>query len=104
MTPNQKSQFFATLTGVCELYGKSATPELLALYWQLLVGYDLMEVQRAFQAHAMNPDTGQFMPKPADVVRHIDGGSQTRAAMAWQKVDKALRCVGAGTRWCLTIR
>ena len=96
MQASQQNQFFSMLTGVCELYGKTASPQLMALYWSLLQGYDLADVQRAFGQHAMNPDTGQYMPKPADVVRYIDGGSQSRAALAWQKVEKAMRTVGGG--------
>lgn len=96
MTPNQKSEFLSMLTGVCELYGKVASPEFMALYWQLLAGYNLEDVQRAFHAHAMNADSGMYMPKPGDIVRYIDGGSQTRAARAWVKVDRAMRCVGGG--------
>ncbi|AOY00114.1 DUF6475 domain-containing protein [Jeongeupia sp. USM3] len=94
MTSDQQDDFFALLTGVCELHGKVASPEFMALYWQLLSRYELADVQRAFHAHALNADTGQFMPKPADIVRHIDGGSQTRAGKAWALVDQALRCIG----------
>lgn len=96
MNSSQKKQFFSTLTGVCELYGKKASPELMLLYWATLECYELDDVKRAFQAHAVNPDNGQFMPKPADVVRFLDGGSQTRAAKAWAKVHYAMRCIGGG--------
>lgn len=95
MTPNDFDQFSGMFNGVCELYGKKSSSDLEALYWQLLKGYSLQDVTRAFHQHAMNPDSGQFMPKPADVVRYIDGGTHTRAAKAWAKVDKARRSVGA---------
>lgn len=96
MNQNDKRNFANTLIGVCELYGKQASPEFIALFWDLLCGYELEDIQRAFRAHALNPDAGQFLPKPADIVRYIDGGSQTRAARAWAKVEKAMRTIGGG--------
>jgi len=44
--------------------------------------------------HLMNPDTGQFLPKPADIVRMLGGRTLDRALMAWAKVDKAVRQIG----------
>ncbi|WP_051305070.1 DUF6475 domain-containing protein [Chitinilyticum litopenaei] len=96
MTPHDQAHFFELMGGICELYGKVASPQFMAIYWSALQQYELADIRRAFNAHALNPDTGQFMPKPADVVRYVDGGSQTRAAKAWAKVDKAMRCVGGG--------
>lgn len=96
MTQDQFDDFSAMLTGVCEMYNKSASPELIGIYWQLLNRYELADVQRAMHQHARNADTGQYMPKPADIVKFIDGCSQSRAGTAWLKVDRAMRSVGGG--------
>jgi len=96
MKDNEEGEFLTQMTGVCELYAKKSSPQFLALYWQALKVYELEDVKRALRGHMMNADNGQFMPKPADIVRYLDGGSTTRAAKAWAKVHYAIRCVGGG--------
>jgi hypothetical protein len=56
--------------------------------------FEWVDVKAAFEAHARNPDCGQFFPKPADIVRFIEGNGETRALKAWAIVEKALQCVG----------
>ena len=87
-------QFSATITGVYQFYGKEASSFALDVWWQAMRGYDLVAVKDALGRHAMNPDTGQFLPKPADVVRMIDGGTADSALVAWSKFDRAVRSVG----------
>lgn len=94
MTEHDRPAFYATMTGLFEMYGKRASPELLEIYFGALTAYDLHDLQRAANHHALDPDAGQFMPKPADFVRHIDGSKQTRAMRAWSLVDRAIRQVG----------
>src|SRR5439155_23069574 len=44
--------------------------------------------------HEMNRDNDQFVPKPAAVVRMLQGSSQDSALMAWAKVIKAITRFG----------
>lgn len=94
MLDAERPQFYAMLTGLFELYGKKASRELFALYYGALKAYDLSDLSRAANQHALDPDAGQFMPKPADFVRHIEGSKQTRSMRAWTTVDRAIRAVG----------
>lgn len=82
------------LTSVGELYGKPVGEFAISLWWGALKDYDLKSVQEALSRHVRNPDSGQFMPKPADVVRMMQGSTQDLALSAWAKVDKAVRHVG----------
>ncbi|MDX2165091.1 MAG: DUF6475 domain-containing protein [Gammaproteobacteria bacterium] len=95
MKPEEKTEFVKLFTGIAELYGKNISPYLFEIYWYSLEKYSLHEVKTAAQLHAVNPDVGQFMPKPADFVRYIEGKSQERALFAWQKVISAMKLVGA---------
>ena len=95
MKPEEKAEFSRLLTGVAELYGKNVSPYLFEIYWYSLEKYSLDEIKRAMRLHTVNPDVGQFMPKPADFVRYIEGKSQERALFAWQKVVSAMKLVGA---------
>jgi hypothetical protein len=94
MLEHDRGNFYALMTGLFEMYGKRASPELLEIYFGALTAYDLADLARAANHHALDPDQGQFMPKPADFVRHIDGSKETRAMRAWSLVERAVRQVG----------
>ena len=79
------------LAGMSELYGKALSKPLVQLYWELLSPYSFDQVEQAFQSHMMDPDCGQYFPKPADLIRLIDGSTQAQALIAWSKVTKAVR-------------
>lgn len=94
MNPRDREAFAKLMVGVAELYGKPISPELISIYWDGLSEHELDEVRLALNLHMRNPDTGQFMPKPADVIRFLTGNTLTQAMRAWQKVDQAVRHVG----------
>ncbi|REG85619.1 DUF6475 domain-containing protein [Marinomonas pollencensis] len=91
-------QEFAEVWGAAwSMYGKSVSPQLLSIAFEALRAYSIEEVRIGLTRHIQSPDTGQFFPKPADVIKHIDGNSGSRAMVAWTKVEKAVRQVGAWT-------
>lgn len=77
MKARDKQGFAQTLTAIADLYGKPLSDAGLQIWWSALEGYSLAKVQQALSAHVKDPDRGQFMPKPADVVRKIDGPKPT---------------------------
>lgn len=87
-------RFLTILTGVADYYGKALSEGVIQLYWQGLQQYDIEAVEKAFWDHTQNPDNGQFMPKIADIARAMQGRTQDQAAIAWSKVDQAVRRVG----------
>lgn len=87
-------QFDQMMQAIAGMYAREMTPGLLSLYWQGLKHLDLAAVRDALNRHVANPDTGQFMPKIADVNRMLAGTTQDSALMAWAKVDRAVRQVG----------
>ena len=94
MQSHELDQFSDLLIGVHELYSREMTPFAIKIWWEALQGYDLPAVSLALSRHVQNPDNGQFVPKPADVIRMLGGTSQDRALQAWAKVDRAVRVVG----------
>lgn len=86
--------FRAGVSGVYGFYGKEVSSFALDIWWTALNGFELDAVKQAFNLHVVNPDTGQFPPKPADIVKMLHGNSQDLAYSAWTKVDKAVRLVG----------
>ena len=94
MQPNDFTAFRELLAGVHDFYTKDLSEFALSVWWEALKPFDYQAVSQAMSRHITNPDTGQYMPKPADVVRLFGGRTQDRALMAWAKVDRAVRSVG----------
>jgi hypothetical protein len=87
-------KFHDGIAGVMSFYGKSLSAFALDVWWTALKVYDLAAIVDAFNRHLANPDAGQFAPKPADIIRILQGSSQDAAFGAWAKVDLAVRRVG----------
>lgn len=100
MTPSDRERFAHCLLAAAEVYGKSVSDAVSSVWWDALKAYDIGAVEGAFRRHFSNPDSGQFMPKPADIVRIVAGSSQDGAMIAWAKVDKAVRQVGPYASVC----
>jgi len=95
MQPSQHPEFCKMIYSLAELYGqKKPSDFVIALWWNALKNFDISVVRQALSAHVTNPDNGQFMPKPADVVRLLGGTTQDRALVAWSRVAEAVRRVG----------
>jgi hypothetical protein len=94
MKISEKADFLKLVGDVHGFYGKPFNPFSGAVWWESLKAYDFAAVSQAFSRHAVNPDSGQFCPKPADVVRMIGGTSADAALLAWSKVERAIRSVG----------
>lgn len=89
-----KTRFAKAMSALAEYYGKELSEGVISLYWQGLEGYDIADIEAAIGRHLQNPDSGQWMPKIADIVRMIEGSTQTSAAIAWAKVMRAVGRVG----------
>ena len=87
-------KFHDGIAGVMGFYGKSLSRFALDVWWTALKSYELPAIIDAFNRHLANPDAGQFAPKPADIIRMLQGSTQDSALRAWAKVDRAVRSVG----------
>jgi len=95
MNTNEKPDFAELLTGIAGVNNKIFSKSMVDVYWRSLKSYSWADVQRAFQAHIDNPDGGEFMPKPADIRRLLEGSGQDRALSAWTKIEKAITDIGS---------
>ncbi|KMQ75283.1 DUF6475 domain-containing protein [Marinobacter subterrani] len=94
MNTNDMEAFDQIWSEAHEVYGRKPEPRVVYMVFQALISFPLQDIERALCRHLTNPDTGQYPPKPADIVRLIQGSSQTTSGEAWAKVDRAIRCVG----------
>lgn len=87
-------QFTVIWLATCELYGKKPSDAAIGLAFRALVRYDLADVRRALDAHINDAGDGRFMPKPADLVKHIEGDPESRSLRAWTLVEESIGRVG----------
>ncbi len=72
MKSTDNASFAVMLTGIMkDVYEKPVSPTLINLWIASLKPYELADVQAAFERHLIDPQAGQFPPKPADIVRQL---------------------------------
>ena len=94
MTPNDHSAFVALVADVHAFYRRDFSDFSAAIWWNALKPYEFDAINDAIGRHSVNPDSGQYMPFPADIVKMLQGSTQDAALVAWAKVDRAVRSCG----------
>ncbi|MDQ2139568.1 DUF6475 domain-containing protein [Alcaligenaceae bacterium B3P038] len=94
MQEKDKARFSSLIGNVYAFYRQDISEFAIGVWWQAGKPFEYDEVADALNRHCVNPDNGQFMPKPADVVKMLQGSTKDGALIAWSKVDKAVRQVG----------
>jgi Domain of unknown function (DUF6475) len=95
MRASDKTYFQALLTDAMAFYRQDLSTFALSVWWAACESFDLEQVRKALTAHAMDPEHGRFAPKPADVVRILQGTHTDRSLMAWAKLHRAIGRVGS---------
>lgn len=95
MTDQDKREFKELITSVLAFYRQDASTFALQVWWAACEHYDMEQVRRALNAHAVDPERGQFAPKPADIVKALAGTKTDRARVAWGKAFDAMQRIGA---------
>jgi hypothetical protein len=100
MTPADKPAFVAALVGACEVTGAELSEAGFGLWWSLVEPHPIEAFAAAIRAHLADPDHGQFMPKPAEILARINQGGQTKRAIrdqaerAWANVQHGMQRAG----------
>ena len=100
MSPTEAPKFRETIADVYSFYRQEITDFALSVWWEAMKPFDFEAVRDALNRHAVNPDNGQFLPKPADVVRLLGGSNLDRATLAWTVVQRACHHVGTYESVC----
>jgi hypothetical protein len=88
-------EFARLLTDVMAYYRQDASKFTTNLFWNACQSFDLDQVTKALNSHAMDAERGVYPPKVADIVRVLAGTVTDRAALAWGKTLEAMSSVGA---------
>lgn len=91
---NERIAFNKLMTLAFNTYGRAVDGDMQDLYFNLLRGYALQDVTLAVHAHFSDSEVGQFWPKPADLIRKIQGSKGSRALQAWDVAIQAVRDFG----------
>jgi hypothetical protein len=92
-----KQQFAALLGDVMAFYKQDTSPFALRVWWLACEKFALEQVAKAFTQHMTDAERGVFPPKPADVVRQLEGTATDRSMLAWGKLYEAMGRIGAYT-------
>ena len=102
MKNEDKLAFFDLMMAAGEVYGREVTQPMAAIYFSALANVSIEHVQEAMMAHMQNPDSGQFFPKPADLIKQMTGTTkqqdaaiEDRAAIAWACIERDIRRIGS---------
>lgn len=95
MNSDDTTAFASLLSDALAFYRQDVSSFALGVWWQACSPFSLEQVRKALTAHALDPERGQFAPKPADLVRQLQGTHADRSLIAWGKVLDAIQRVGA---------
>ena len=71
MTKDDYPAFISAWRSAMSIYGKDLEQTTGATIFALLMHYSLDDIAEALDSHLCDPNSGQFPPKPADIVRNI---------------------------------
>ena len=96
MEQSQYDQLVDALNAAADTVVKRRPTELaLGMYWKTLEQYELGAVLSGIALHMQDTEAGMFMPKPADIIKQIEGGGDERSLLAWTKLERGVTQVGS---------
>lgn len=98
------SEFNEALFGCFETLGKPMPSDAALRMWHGMIKHADISYADAIKAlgrHMYDPDVGQFLPKPADIIRQLHGTSKQQqqalelaSTTAWARVREAIGRIG----------
>lgn len=94
-TPEEKKRFLALMTGISDYYRQPISKMALKIYWEGLRQFDYESIERAMWQHTQSTDdAGKWLPQISDLKIMMHGRTADQAALAWSKVNMAVRQIG----------
>lgn len=66
-------EFAELMKATLSVYGKDSSKPVIRLYWNAVGSFDISLIRRALSQWITDPEQGRFAPKPADIIRNIQG-------------------------------
>ncbi len=90
-----KKRFAELMAGLAQTFVTDISTQDLENYWRFLRAYPIASIEKAILAYCVSPEGHKFMPKPGEIVAALNGKNSEKSLLAWTKVIKAIRKVGA---------
>ena len=94
-------EFAEMMVGAWAMYERELRPQSQALMFRALEHLTLERVKDGLNRHMRDAKAGQYPPKPADVIRQLEGTSEdaklddeSQARAAWEQVLREVRRTG----------
>ena len=94
MNKSDRNKFLAILETLHTMHDKQGSKVLIDLYWSVMKPYSIEKFTTAVENHISDPDKGMFFPKPADLIKVMQGDTNKAASKAWQSVIRRLERLG----------
>ena len=101
MNDQDKSRFKTALTMIANTYDVEFRNDKIVMWWKLFNRHDIDQFEAAVLAHITDPDEGMFNPKPAHIIKRMNGSSkqnkestEERAEIAWADIYGQIGRIG----------
>lgn len=95
MTRDEQQRLLQTLAGVYAYYERELTEFAVSVWVEDLQAFAIDAIERAFTAHRRDPQRGQWLPKSADILRHLTPVDGEAGALAWTQLMAEVRSCGS---------
>ena len=96
MKANEFKKFEIMINQTADLIGRPRLTEgAINLFFDFLKRYTFEQILQGLALHMNDPQKGQYMPKPADIIAALVGDPEALASQAWAKVNDAVTRTGA---------
>lgn len=102
MTENDGNKFKELITAINVTYGEEFTQPQTLLWWNMFKPYPIEAFEQAVYQHMADPEQGMFSPKPANIMKFINGTTkqneqaiEDKADIAWLTITGEIKRIGS---------
>ncbi len=102
MNKQDEPKFKELIAMITATYEHEFNPTQIKLWWNLFKPHSIQDFEKAVYQHISCPDTGMFTPKPANLMKFINGTSKQneqviddKAEIAWHTIEGEIRRIGS---------
>lgn len=93
MNSNDEIKFKELLTVIPETYGEVFTQAKTLLWWKIFKPYSIEQFENALYLHISCTESGMFSPKPANLMKFINGTEKNNQQLIEDRAEIAWSCV-----------
>lgn len=94
MNHQDKNRFAELMAWLAQTFQAEISSVDIENYWRFLNRFPLVDVEQAIVNYCLHPEGHRFMPKPGEIIIHIEGNSTGLAMQAWTKILRAMQHIG----------